>query len=39
MASTPSRYTELLSSRSKACDVLAFTLLGGGVLAIALVLP
>jgi hypothetical protein len=35
----PPRYTKLLSSRWKATDVLAFTLLGGGVLAIALVLP
>jgi hypothetical protein len=35
----PARYTELLSSRWKATDVLAFTVLGAGVLAIALALP
>jgi Protein of unknown function (DUF3017) len=35
----PPRYTELLTSRWKAADVLAFTVLGTGVLAIALVLP
>jgi len=35
----PPRYTELLSSRWKASDVVAFTVLGTGVLAIALVLP
>jgi hypothetical protein len=35
----PGRYTELLSSRWKASDVLAFTVLGAGVLAIALALP
>jgi hypothetical protein len=35
----PPRYTELLSSRWKAADVVAFTALGAGVLAIALVLP
>jgi hypothetical protein len=35
----PPRYTELLSSRWKASDVLAFTVLGAGVLAIALALP
>ena len=35
----PSRYTELLSSRWKASDVLAFTVLGAGVFAIALALP
>jgi hypothetical protein len=35
----PPRYTELLSSRWKASDVVAFTALGAGVLAIALVLP
>ena len=35
----PPRYTELLSSRWKASDVVAFTVLGAGVLAIALVLP
>jgi hypothetical protein len=35
----PPRYTELLSSRWKATDVLAFTVLGAGVLAIALALP
>ena len=35
----PPRYTELLSSRWKAPDVLAFAVLGAGVLAIALVLP
>jgi len=34
----PPRYTELLSSRWKASDVLAFTVLGAGVLAIALAL-
>jgi Protein of unknown function (DUF3017) len=35
----PPRYTELLSSRWKASDVLAFTVLGAGVLAVALALP
>jgi hypothetical protein len=35
----PPRYTKLLSSRWKASDVLAFTVLGAGVLAIALALP
>jgi len=35
----PPRYAELLSSRWKASDVVAFTALGAGVLAIALVLP
>ena len=35
----PPRYAELLSSRWKASDVVAFTVLGAGVLAIALVLP
>jgi hypothetical protein len=35
----PPRYTELLSSRGKASDVVTFTALGAGVLAIALVLP
>ncbi len=35
----PARYTELLSSRWKASDVLAFAVLGAGVLAIALALP
>jgi Protein of unknown function (DUF3017) len=35
----PPRYTELLSSRWKAHDVVAFTVLGAGVLAIALALP
>jgi len=35
----PPRYAELLSSRWKAADVVAFTVLGTGVLAIALVLP
>jgi Protein of unknown function (DUF3017) len=35
----PARYTELLSSRWKASDVVAFTVLGAGVLAIALALP
>ncbi len=35
----PPRYTELLSSRWKASDVLAFTVLGAGMLAIALSLP
>jgi hypothetical protein len=35
----PPRYTELLSSRWKASDVVTFTALGAGVLAIALVLP
>ena len=35
----PPRYAELLSSRWKAADVVAFTALGAGVLAIALVLP
>jgi hypothetical protein len=35
----PPRYTELLSSRWKASDVLAFAVLGAGVLALALVLP
>jgi hypothetical protein len=34
----PPRYTELLSSRWKASDVVAFTVLGAGVLAIALAL-
>jgi hypothetical protein len=34
----PPRYAELLSSRWKAADVVAFTVLGTGVLAIALVL-
>jgi hypothetical protein len=35
----PPRYAELLSSRWKASDVVAFTVLGAAVLAIALVLP
>jgi len=35
----PPRYADLLSSRWKASDVVAFTALGAGVLAIALVLP
>jgi Protein of unknown function (DUF3017) len=35
----PPRYAGLLSSRWKAADVVAFTVLGTGVLAIALVLP
>jgi len=35
----PPRYTELLSSRWKAADVVAFTALGAGMLAIALALP
>ena len=35
----PPRYAELLSSRWKASDVMAFTVLGAGALAIALVLP
>jgi hypothetical protein len=35
----PPRYAELLSSRWKASDVVAFTALGAGVLAIALALP
>jgi len=35
----PPRHAELLSSRWKASDVVAFTVLGAGVLAIALVLP
>ena len=35
----PPRYAELLSSRWKVSDVVAFTVLGAGVLAIALVLP
>jgi len=35
----PPRYTELLSSRWKASDVLAFTVLGAGVLAVAVALP
>jgi Protein of unknown function (DUF3017) len=35
----PPRYAELLSSRWKASDVVAFAVLGVGVLAIALVLP
>ncbi len=35
----PPRYAELLSSRWKAADVVTFTVLGAGVLAIALVLP
>jgi hypothetical protein len=35
----PSRYAALLSSRWKASDVVAFTVLGAGVLAIALALP
>ena len=35
----PPRYAELLTSRWKAADVVAFTALGAGVLALALVLP
>jgi len=35
----PPRYAGLLSSRGKASDVLAFTVLGAGVLAVALMLP
>jgi Protein of unknown function (DUF3017) len=35
----PPRYAGLLSSRGKASDVLAFTVLGAGVLALALMLP
>jgi Protein of unknown function (DUF3017) len=35
----PPRYVGLLSSRRKASDVLAFTVLGAGVLALALLLP
>jgi hypothetical protein len=35
----PPRYAELLSSRWKAADVVAFTALGAGMLAIALALP
>jgi hypothetical protein len=35
----PSRLAGLLSSRRKASDVLAFTVFGAGVLAVALLLP
>ena len=35
----PSRYADLLSSRWKASDVVAFTVLGAGVLALGLALP
>ena len=35
----PSRYADLLSSRWKASDVVAFTVLGAGVLALGLTLP
>jgi Protein of unknown function (DUF3017) len=35
----PPRYAGLLSSRGKASDVLAFAVLGAGVLALALMLP
>jgi hypothetical protein len=35
----PPRYAGLLSSRRKASDVMAFTVFGGGVLALALSLP
>ena len=35
----PARYADLLTSRWKALDVVTFTALGAGVLAIALVLP
>ncbi|MBV9095310.1 MAG: DUF3017 domain-containing protein [Streptosporangiaceae bacterium] len=35
----PSRHAGLLSSRRKASDVLAFTVLGAGMLALALMLP
>jgi hypothetical protein len=35
----PRRYAGLLSSRSKASDVLTFAVLGAGVLALALLLP
>jgi hypothetical protein len=35
----PPRYAGLLATRGKAFDVLAFVVLGGGVLAIALILP
>jgi hypothetical protein len=35
----PPRYAGLLATRGKAFDVLAFVMLGGGVLAVALMLP
>ena len=35
----PPRYAGLLSTRRKASDVLAFTVFGGAVLAVALMLP
>jgi len=35
----PPRYAGLLSTRRKASDVLAFTVFGAGVLAVALMLP
>ncbi len=35
----PPRYVGLLSSRRKVSDVLAFTVLGAGVLVLALLLP
>jgi len=35
----PARYTGLLSSRSKAFDVLALTVLGAAMLAVAISLP
>jgi hypothetical protein len=35
----PPRYAGLLATRGKAFDVLAFVVLGGGVLGIALILP
>jgi DUF3017 family protein len=35
----PQRWIGLLASRSKTIDVLAFVVLGGGVLALALMLP
>jgi Protein of unknown function (DUF3017) len=35
----PARYTDLLSARGKTFDVLAFTVLGAAVLAVAISLP
>jgi hypothetical protein len=35
----PARYAGLLATRRKVSDVLAFTVLGAGVLAVALLLP
>jgi hypothetical protein len=35
----PPRYAGMLATRRKASDVLAFTVLGAGVLGIALLLP